>query len=122
MKSLLILKEMSNLHRDSEYLRRKYYNLKDLYTVYKVDSYGIVTTIVSNNRPNGKFIKWDRQYTYDNYIATVYRNLGQQRKNKNNSIKSYLEQHGYIPMWILMNVLTFGNVSHLYTLQKKMYK
>src|SRR5699024_5864731 len=47
------------------------------------------------------------------------RTLGQQRKSKNNSIKSYLEQHGYMPMWILMNVLTLGNVSHLFTLQKK---
>ncbi|WP_283234595.1 Abi family protein [Alteribacter keqinensis] len=49
----------------------------------------------------------------------LHRTLGQQRKNKNDSIKSYLEQHGYMPMWILMNVITFGNVSHLFTLQKE---
>ena len=63
--------------------------------------------------------RWDRQSTYDNYIATVYRTLGQQRKNKNDSIKSYLEQHGLYANGILMNVLTFGNVSHLFTLQKR---
>jgi hypothetical protein len=61
----------------------------------------------------------NRHSAYDNYVSTVYRTIGQQRKNKNDSIKSYSEQHGYIPMWILMNVLTFGNVSHLFTLQKK---
>lgn len=110
--------EISNLHRDSEYLRRKYYDLTDLYTVYKNNSYGTVSTTVLYNRPEGNFIKWDRQSIYDNYIATVYKILGQQRK-KNDSIKSYLEQHEYMPMWILMNVLTFGNVSHLFTLQKK---
>lgn len=111
--------EKSNLHRDSEYLRRKYYDLTDLYTVYTSDNFGIVSTTISDNRPRGNFTKWDRHSTYDNYIATVYRTLGQQRKNKNDSIKSYLEQHGYMPMWILMNVLTFGNISHLFTLQKR---
>jgi len=111
--------ERSNLHRDSEYLRRKYYDLTDLYTVYTNNSYGIVSTIVSPNHPGRNCIKRDRQSAYDNYIAIVYKTLGQQRKNKNYSIKSYLEQHGYMPMWILMNVLTFGNVSHIFTLQKR---
>lgn len=111
--------EKSNLHRDSEYLRRKYYDLTDLYTVYTSDSFGVISTTISHNRPRGNFAKWDRHSTYDNYIATVYRTLGQQRKNKNDSIKLYLEQHGYMPMWILMNVLTLGNISHLFTLQKK---
>lgn len=111
--------ERSNLHRDSEYLRRKYYDLTSMYTVYNNDPYGIVSTTVYNTCPRTKCTSLDRQSTYDNYISTVYRTLGQQRKKKNDSIKSYLEQHGYMPMWILMNVLTFGNVSHLFTLQKK---
>lgn len=111
--------EKLNLHRDSEYLRRKYYDLTPMYTVYNNDAYGIVTTTVYNTYPRTQCTSLDRQSTYDNYISTVYRTLGQQRKKKNDSIKSYLEQHGYMPMWILMNVLTFGNVSHLFTLQKK---
>jgi abortive infection bacteriophage resistance protein len=111
--------EKSILHRDSEYLRRKYYDLTTSYSVHNIDSYGIVSTTVHRTQPNGKSSKLDRLSVYDDYISTVYRTLGQQRKNKNDSIKSYLEQHGYMPMWILMNVLTFGNVSHLFTLQKK---
>lgn len=111
--------ERSNFHRDSEYLRRKYYDLTPIYTEYSNDNYGIVSTTVSTHRPTSRHTTLDRQFTYDNYITTVYRTLGQQRKNKNDSIKSYLEQHGYMPMWILMNVLTFGNVSHLFTLQKE---
>jgi abortive infection bacteriophage resistance protein len=78
-----------------------------------------VNTSVSTLHPRQRCTTLDRQSVYDNYITTVYRTLGQQRKNKNDSIKTYLEQHGYMPMWILMNVLTFGNVSHLFTLQKK---
>lgn len=111
--------ERLNLHRDSEYLRRKYYDLTPFYTVHNNNEFGIVSTIVSHSHPRLQCTSIDRQSTYDNYITTVYRTLAQQRKNKNNSIKSYLEQHGYMPMWILMNVLTFGNVSHLFTLQKK---
>lgn len=111
--------EKANLHRDSEYLRRKYYNLNPLYTQHTINNYGIVSTVVSSMRPRNQHTTWDRQSTYDNYIATVYKTLGQQRRNKNKSIKTYLEQHGYMPMWVLMNVLTFGNVSHLFTLQKE---
>ena len=111
--------ERSNLHRDSEYLRRKYYDLTPLYTVYNNDNFGIVTTTVSTTCPRGTCISIDRQSIYDDYISTVYKTLGQQRKKKNNSIKLYLEQHGYMPMWILMNVLTFGNVSNLFIIQKK---
>lgn len=111
--------EKSILHRDSEYLRRKYYDLSTSYSVYNSNNFGIVSTSVHETRPRGKYSTVDRHSVYDNYISTVYRTLGQQRKNKNDSIKSYLEQHGYMPMWILMNVLTFGNVSHLFTIQKK---
>lgn len=111
--------ERSSLHRDSEYLRRKYYDLSTTYSVHNNDDYGVVSTAVHKTYPNTKCSTLDRHSVYDNYISTVYRTLGQQRKNKNDSIKSYLELHGYMPMWILMNVLTFGNVSHLFTLQKK---
>lgn len=111
--------ERSNLHRDSEYLRRKYYDLTPIYTAHNNDNYGITSTIVSFEYIRPKCTSLDRYSAYDNYITTVYRTLGQQRKKKNDSIKSYLEQHGYMPMWILMNVLTLGNVSHLFILQKK---
>lgn len=90
-----------------------------LYTEHSNDSFGVISTKITTTRPQNRFTTWDRQSTYDKYIATVYQTLGQQRKNKNKSIKAYLEQHGYMPMWVLMNVLTFGNVSHLFTLQKK---
>lgn len=90
--------ERSNLHRDSEYLRRKYYELTPMYSVHTNNDFGIVSTSVSSHHPRQKCTTLDRQSVYDNYITTVYRTLGQQRKNKNDSIKTYLEQHGYMPM------------------------
>ncbi|WP_371814657.1 Abi family protein [Jeotgalicoccus sp. WY2] len=37
-------------------------------------------------------------------------------KNKKESIKSYELGHGYVPFWILTNILTFGNISNLFVI------
>lgn len=50
---------------------------------------------------------------YHSLIAILYKQIGQQRK-KNKSISSYLDKHTYLPMWILSNIMTFGNVSKLF--------
>lgn len=42
--------------------------------------------------------------------------MGQQR-SKNESISKYLNEHTYIPMWVLVNLLTFGNVNKLFQIQ-----
>lgn len=37
---------------------------------------------------------------------------------RNNSIKHYLTNHGYIPLWVLVNILTFGRISYFYEYMK----
>lgn len=34
-------------------------------------------------------------------------------------VKHYLNKYGAVPLWVLQNDLTFGNVSHFYQLQKR---
>lgn len=34
-------------------------------------------------------------------------------------IAHYLDNHGHVPLWVLVNTLTFGNVSHFYSLQQR---
>lgn len=34
--------------------------------------------------------------------------------DKNGAIKHYIEEHGSVPLWVLVNYLTIGNLSHLY--------
>lgn len=34
-------------------------------------------------------------------------------------IAHYLSNHGHVPLWVLVNTLTFGNVSHFYSLQQR---
>ena len=35
------------------------------------------------------------------------------------SVRHYLTKHGYIPLWVLMNILTFGTMSKFYSLMKQ---
>lgn len=34
--------------------------------------------------------------------------------DKNGAIKHYIEEHGSVPLWVLVNYLTIGNLAHLY--------
>jgi abortive infection bacteriophage resistance protein len=37
---------------------------------------------------------------------------------KHPSIQHYLVQHGYVPLWVLVNILTFGRISYFYQYMK----
>lgn len=39
--------------------------------------------------------------------------------SKNDSIGHYMIQHGYVPLWVLVNVLTFGTVGKFFKLMKQ---
>ena len=51
-----------------------------------------------------------------NLIALIQRQIAQ--ASKDSSISHYLSNYGYIPLWILNNVLTLGTVSKFYSLMK----
>lgn len=36
------------------------------------------------------------------------------RKNESNAIKHYINKHGHVPLWVLVNFLTFGDLNYLY--------
>lgn len=63
-----------------------------------------------------------RQYhirrNYDRDKAGLLRRLRKAHDNEwgHESIDHYLSHHGHVPLWVLVNVLTFGNVSHMYAL------
>ncbi|MFC6648334.1 Abi family protein [Paenibacillus rhizoplanae] len=113
-------KAVNILHRESEYLRRNYYDLTNVKTYVVTEKSGHKYTVIgtdpgSDNTKRG----YPRQYLinkdeiYHSFIAILYKQIGQQRK-KNKSISSYLDKHTYLPMWILTNIMTFGNVSKLF--------
>ncbi|MCG1808341.1 Abi family protein [Staphylococcus epidermidis] len=112
-----------NLHRENEYLRRDYYDLnfrKKIITIFqsgKIKIYDETSTI-----PNKPTIKKSSKNIYkgklyEAFVSNVYGTISVQR-NKKDSLKYYLDTHRYIPMWVLMQVLTFGNISKMFEIQK----
>lgn len=50
-----------------------------------------------------------------NLIAIISNKIKQRSSEKNNnSIKHYLTVHGNVPLWVLVNDLTLGNISNFY--------
>ncbi|MEN1969667.1 Abi family protein [Lentibacillus sp. N15] len=113
-------KLVNYLHRESEYLRRDYYDLMDVKTYVVNEKSGHKYTVIGSNPRRNNTMKFNpKKYIinkddiYHSLIAILYRQIGQQRK-KNKSISSYLDKHTYLPMWILSNIMTFGNISKLF--------
>ncbi len=113
---------LKTLHRESEYLRRNYYNL-ELQTTYQVNEksgyrYTTLIPVKFDNTMIGRPRKYnyDKTKTYDKLIAKIYAEIGRQRRNSK-YIASYLDNHTYLPMWVLTNILTFGQIGKLYEIQ-----
>lgn len=49
-------------------------------------------------------------------LSSIQNDISNQLRNP--SIKHYITEHGYIPLWVLINILTFGRVSHFYEYMK----
>lgn len=80
---------------------------------------------------------FSEKYGHDNYL--LYKNFDTTVKDANikisklfssiqgeianrsmdPNISHYLKNHGYIPMWVLSKILTFGNMSKFYSLMKQ---
>jgi len=51
-------------------------------------------------------------------IANIHSDIARQL-NKDKSLTHYLEEHGFIPLWVLIKIFTFGRVSIFYGLMKE---
>lgn len=49
-----------------------------------------------------------------NLISNLHRDISGQI-DKNKAVTHYVKNHGYLPPWILVNILTFGRVSKFYS-------
>ena len=83
--------------------------------------------------------KFSEQYGHDNYlkldnfdyhghdnkqlqnimsvVSTFQRSISDQ-SGKHNAVTHYVTEYGYVPLWVLVNVLTFGNISKFYGILK----
>ncbi|EGE1848790.1 Abi family protein, partial [Shigella flexneri] len=48
-------------------------------------------------------------------IATISNTISKKGKNSSNPIGHYLDKHDGVPLWVLVNYLTLGNMQYFYT-------
>lgn len=54
----------------------------------------------------------------DKFIDTIHLEIIHQYKNSNKMIKHYLDTYNYLPLWVLIRILSFGKVSKFYSFMK----
>lgn len=86
--------EKQELHRDTAYLNINYYDISSK----------------------------EKRVTYSKFQRIVNNMIGRHYDKDNSSIKKYKDEHQYIPMWVLFNILMFGNISKYFTILKKEIK
>jgi abortive infection bacteriophage resistance protein len=135
-----------DLFIDTTYTNREKYktgaNFFEIYALYKFDKKirqlfleKILT--VENNIKSAIAYVFSAEYGHDNYlkisnfelqdnhnlskasqlIAHIQNDIARQI-NRSNSITHYMENYGYVPLWVLVNILTFGTISRFFSLLK----
>lgn len=67
-----------------------------------------------------KGFKGNKMMLHQNNLTTLMRILNSKVGKKGKSFtRHYMETYGFVPLWVLQNDLTFGNISNFYQLQKR---
>lgn len=138
-----------DLFLDSTQTTEKYLpgtNFNEIYALYKFDRElrNILIKkilIVENNIKSIIAYEFSKAYGNNDYLkldnfentsnenvskiiklfADVHGDISRQI-GKDNSLTHYLENHGYIPLWVLTKIMTFGRISKLFPLMKQSEK
>lgn len=81
----------------------------------------ISSYVGSQNMLLPKGYKGNRQSLHFRNLSHLMRILNSKVSNNSNKdfIKHYVKNYGFVPLWVLQNDLTFGNIAHFYQLQKR---
>ena len=75
--------------------------------------YGHKNYLILDNFNNTKKV-----FIIQKFINDIKLEIEYQYKNSNKMIKHYLDNYKYIPLWVLVRVLSFGKISKFYSLMK----
>ena len=78
---------------------------------YGHDNYLKLDNFASHNNDNKKL------HNIMSVISTFQRSISDQ-SGRHNAVTHYVTEYGYVPLWVLVNVLTFGNISKFYGVLK----
>ncbi len=89
----------------------------DTYIAYEFSKqYGEKNYLIGANFNNNSKIT---DLKIKSLIADINSNINAQRKNGNEMLRHYMAQYGYIPLWVLIRIITFGQISKFYDLMKQ---
>ena len=87
----------------------------DTYIAYEFSkSYGHKNYLLPTNFCNSN----SKQFLIESFINDVDLEIGYQYKNCNEMIIHYLDNYKYVPLWVLVRILSFGKISKFYSLMK----
>ena len=90
-------------------------NEVDTYVAYEFSkSYGHKNYLISKNFNNSN----SKKSLIEKFIKDVNLEIQYQYKNSNEMIIHYLDNYNYVPLWVLVRILSFGKVSRFYSLMK----
>ncbi len=84
----------------------------------------LISYRISENYGHENFLRYSNFNTAmkdaDRQISAVLADIQRQISSNTSDpcIKHYLQNYGYIPMWVLNNILTFGTISKFYSIMK----
>lgn len=88
----------------------------DTYIAYEFSkAYGNKEYLTESNFDNNK----RNGYKITNLIADIRTNMTEQIKIGNKMLNHYIKKHGFIPLWVLIRIMTLGEVSKFYELMKQ---
>lgn len=87
----------------------------DTYIAYEFSkSYGHKNYLVSENFNNSNL----KKSLIEKFINDVNLEIKHQYKSSNEMIIHYIDNYNYVPLWVLVRILSFGKVSRFYSLMK----
>ena len=78
-------------------------------------SYGHKNYLIFQNFNNSK----KQKSTIKKFIEDINLEIKYQYKNSNKMIIHYLDNYSYVPLWVLVRILSFGKISKFYSLMKE---
>lgn len=117
--------------------------LKEIYSLYKFDidlrTIFLKRTLLLERKLDAYIAyEFSKKYGYKDYlneknfnntqknniriaklIHDINTNMMRQLNNGNRMLNHYINQYGYVPLWVLIIIVTFGQVSKFYSLMKQ---
>ena len=88
----------------------------DTYIAYEFSkAYGHKNYLISKNFNNSD----SKIILVEKFISNILSEIKYQYKNSNKMIVHYWDNYHYIPLWVLVRILSFGKISKFYSLMKQ---